>query len=470
MKYILAIDQSTQGTKVLLVDENGIIVVQNSIAHRQIVDSNGYVSHNPEEIYSNIVLLAKSTVECVDRSDVVAIGISNQRETTVLFDKNGSLAPAVVWQCNRSKEITDNLAAWSDTVYAKTGLPLSPYFPAGKMRWLISHCNPHGNYMLGTVDSYLVYRMTGNFYTDASNASRTQLYNLETLDWDKDLLKIFGIKIECLPQVMHSDACFGYTTLDGIFEKPLPITAVMGDSHAALYAHGCVNDGDTKVTYGTGSSVMMNTGNKRICSQYGLSSSVAWNIGGEVNYVLEGNINYSAAVISWLNELGIIDSPAISSYMAQNANPEDTTVMVPAFSGLSAPYWKSNAKAAITGMTRTTGKNEIVRAALDAIAFQVNDVLLAISSDSHRTLRTVFADGGATANEYLMQTQSNISDMRVEVPVGREYSALGAAMLAGKNFGFKFLNDMSTVYNRNISQENRLKKLSLWETAVLNIK
>ena len=475
MKYVLAIDQSTQGTKTLIVDENGKVVARCDCPHRQIVDERGFISHNVEEIYSNLLRLTAQTVSVagINKNDIVAAGISNQRETTVLFDKQRTLADAVVWQCSRAKEITDSLADYSQIVFDKTGLQLSPYFSAAKMAWLIRNMKLTGNirrdipFMLGTVDSWLIYKLTGNFYTDYSNAARTQLFNIHTLDWDDELCYIFGIPKKALPVIIDSDGDFGLSDFGGFFDKPIPILAVLGDSNAALYAHGCFNRGDIKTTYGTGSSVMMNIGSECILSTHGLATSLAWKINGKTDYVLEGNINYSAAVISWLEkDLGLSFVLSALSEMAYKANPNDTSMLVPAFSGLSAPYFDSNAKAVLCGMSRLTGKNEVVRAALNAIAFQINDVLGAMYCDSRILPSKLYTDGAPTRNAYLMQFQSNISDIKVAVPSAAEFSALGVAKLAGKAIGMKQSCDSGTEYLSEISAETRETLLEGWRAAL----
>ena len=354
MKTVLAIDQSTQGTKALLLDEAGRVIARAARPHRQIIDGRGYISHDLNEIWRNVLLVAR---ECVgDKAESVeAIGISNQRETSCVWNENGPLAEAVVWQCARAKGISDALAPYADFVREKTGLPLSPYFPAAKYAWLLQNTKREGKVHLGTVDSFLVWKLTGNFYTDYSNASRTQLFDLHTLSWDEELCALFGVPVEALPEVLDSDGVFGYTDLGGILPKKVPVSGVLGDSHAALFAEGCLSAGQGKVTYGTGSSVMMNVGEKPVESCHGLASSIAWKIDGKVNYVLEGNINYSCAVITWLkDDLGLIEEAKEAGPLAAEADPADEAVLIPAFSGLSAPYWKPDAKAAILNMSRTT--------------------------------------------------------------------------------------------------------------------
>lgn len=431
MKTILAIDQSTQGTKALLLDEAGRVIARAARPHRQIVDGRGYISHDLNEIWRNVLLVAR---ECVggNAESVAAVGISNQRETSCMWNENGPLSEAVVWQCARGKGISDALAPYAELVREKTGLPLSPYFPAAKYAWLLQNTEKSGKVRLGTVDSFLVWKLTGNFYTDDSNASRTQLFDLHTLQWDEELCCLFGVPVEALPEVLDSDGVFGYTDLGGILPKKVPVSGVLGDSHAALFAEGCLSAGQGKVTYGTGSSVMMNVGEKPVESRHGLASSIAWKIDGKVNYVLEGNINYSCAVITWLkDDLGLLNDAKEAGPLAAEADPSDEAVLIPAFSGLSAPYWKPEARAAILNMSRTTGKKELCRAAEESIAFQIADILDALRADTGLPVREVRADGGAAGDAFLMQLQADVSGASVLASCERELSPLGAGVLAG---------------------------------------
>ena len=323
-KYIISIDQSTQGTKALLFDGTGQLLCRVDRAHRQIINDAGWVSHDPEEIYRNVIAVIRGVVEkgAIDKNLVVGIGISNQRETSLIWERGSGrpLADAIVWQCARATEICERekIAAAADRIREKTGIPLSPYFPAAKIAWLLEHADgvdtlaAEGNICHGTVDSYLVYRLTGGekYRTDASNASRTQLFNIHSLQWDEQICELFGIRVENLPQVTDSDACFGMTDCEGFFERKIPIHAVLGDSHAALFGQDCRREGQTKATYGTGSSIMMNIGATPVLSTHGVVTSLAWSIGGRAEYVLEGNLNYTGAVITWLkDDMKLIHSP-----------------------------------------------------------------------------------------------------------------------------------------------------------------
>lgn len=480
MGYILGIDQSTQGTKAILTDENGRMVGRADRPHRQIINSQGWVSHDLEEIYQSVIASAKDVVERtgICKEDICAVGISNQRETTAIWNRQGQpLNLAVVWQCARAKEIAHQKKAYGEQIAKKTGLPLSPYFPAAKMAWLLQNTEDlpdTAEICLGTIDSWLIYRLTNGeqWKTDYSNASRTQLFDLHTLQWSEEICRIFDIPVECLPTVCDSNSLFGMTDLDGLLPKKVPIHSAMGDSHAALFGQGCHSCGMIKTTYGTGSSIMMNTGENCIASRHGLATSLAWGIDGKVNYVLEGNINYTGAVITWLkDDLQLIQSPGETEAAAKAANPQDRTVLVPAFSGLSAPYWNDEAKGMLYGMTRTTGRNEIIRAALDSIVLQIQAVLDAMNKDSGLTIQELGADGGPTQNGYLMQRQSDISQLTVAISDVEELSALGAAYLAGISVGLYekeklFAQRQKVRYTPQMPEEERQHKLKDWNRAV----
>ena len=463
-RYVIGLDQSTQGTKAILMDREGEIIAKAFLPHEQIISAEGWVSHDGEEIFRNSVHVIRQLVEdaAINKNSVAAIGISNQRETTVAWDREtGKPAEhAIVWQCARAKEITDEITdeAFRKSVREKTGIPLSPYFPAAKAAWILRHneraqeLERAGKLCLGTIDSWLVYKLTEGavFKTEHSNASRTQLFNLHSLQWDEEICKTLGVPLAALPQVEFSDGDFGTTTLNGFFDTPVPIRAVLGDSHAALFGQGCVRPGMAKATYGTGSSIMMNIGPDFRESRSGLVTSLAWGRGGRVDYVLEGNVNYAGAVITWMQkDLGLFESAGDTAAMAQAANPEDSTYLVPAFSGLGAPHWNDGARAILTGMSRTTGKNEIVKAGLESIAWQVTDILEAMSRDSGVRLKELRVDGGPTGNPYLMQFQSDMAGARICVQKAEELSAMGAAFLAGMGVG---------LYDESILTADRLKK------------
>lgn len=481
MRYVLGIDQSTQGTKAILVDEQGKIAGRADKAHRQIINDQGWVSHDLNEIYENVLSATKEVLKQTEilPEQVAAIGISNQRETTAIWDRNGTpLMHAVVWQCARAKEIAHKLSGHGDIIRDKTGLKLSPYFPAAKMAWLLQNVGiqkeKSAEICLGTIDSWLIFRMTNgaSFKTDYSNASRTQLFSIRDLQWDQEICRLFGVPVECLPEVCDSNSLFGMTNLGGIFSKKIPIHSAIGDSHAALFGQGCHSSGKIKTTYGTGSSIMMNVGEEYVESSHGLVTSLAWGIDGTVDYVLEGNINYTGAVISWLkDDVKLITSPEETERAAALANPLDQTVLVPAFSGLSAPYWNDNAKAVLYGMSRTTGRNEIIKAALESIAYQINAVLKAMEKDSRIPIRELRVDGGPTRNKYLMQLQSDLSNVIVEIANTEELSAIGAAYLAGIGAGIYhkdtlFGHEERKRYVPGMEEKQRAEKQEVWDHAI----
>lgn len=484
-KYIISIDQSTQGTKALLFDGEGHLLRRTDMAHRQIVNEKGWVSHDPEEIYRNTIRVVKDLVEesGIDRSLVQGIGISNQRETTLIWDKetNEPIADAIVWQCSRAADICERpeIKAAAEKIREKTGLRLSPYFPAAKMTWLLENTEEgqelatKHHLCFGTIDTWLVYRLTkGHDYkTDYSNASRTQLFNIFTLKWDEEICKLFGIQAEDLPEVCDSDSEFGQTDFEGFFEKPIPIHAVLGDSHGALFGQGCLGRGDIKATYGTGSSIMMNIGETPVLSTHGVVTSLAWGMNGKVNYVLEGNINYTGAVISWLkDDVRLIDSPGETETLCREAISDDELYFVPAFTGLGAPHWKSNAKASLTGITRTTGKAEIVRAGVECIAYQITDVVRAMEADAGARVNALRVDGGPTKNGYLMQFQSDILGADVLVPDAEELSGIGAAYAAGIAMGIYtmdlFNNMKRKTYSKEMDENMREKKYKGWTKTI----
>ena len=485
-KYILGIDQSTQGTKGLLFDEGGRMLLRIDKPHRQIVNDKGWVEHDPEEIWQNLKLIARGILQKagISGKEIAAVGISNQRETALAWDRitGKPVYNAIVWQCARGAKICEDIENRGSAVIIKenTGLPLSPYFSAAKLAWILQNVPKadtlmaKGELCMGTMDSWLVYKLTHGkeFKTDFSNASRTQLFNINSLIWDGKICGLFGIDVQALPEVCDSDADFGATDFDGLFDSPVPIRAVFGDSHAALFGQGCHTAGMIKATYGTGSSVMMNIGHKPIQSKNGLVTSLAWSLDGKASYVLEGNINYTGASISWLkDDLQLIDSAADTAEMAENSHPTDKSYFIPAFTGLGAPYWDSEATGLFTGITRVTGKNEIVRAVVDSIAYQIADIIELMRKEYGHELQALRVDGGATKNKYLMQFQSDILALPVEVPQEEKLSAIGAAYGAGIACGLYDKQDIFAQirrqqYKNNMTEEKRRTLYNGWRQAV----
>jgi len=485
-KYILSIDQSTQATKGLLFDSQGSLIMRYDMPHEQIIDNQGFVEHNPNEIYENTIKVVKAVVERADinKDEILGLGISNQRETVVVWDKETGepIYKAIVWQCARGRDIASRIEkkGYGALIRESTGLQLSPFFSAAKISWILENIegarekSERGELCCGTIDSWLVFKLTcgKEFRTDYSNASRTQLFNIKDLVWDKKVCDLFEINIDTLPEVCDSNSYFGETDFNGYLNRPIPIQAVLGDSHGALFAQGCFKKGMIKSTYGTGSSVMMNIGNEPIFSESGLVTSLAWGMDGKVSYVLEGNINYTGAVITWLEkDLKLIKSAEETQALAESANPMDRTYLVPAFTGLGAPYWDSKATGIIMGMTRTTGQAEVVRAALNSIAYQITDIVKAMSKDSDIEIEELRVDGGPTKNRYLMQFQSDILRIPVQVASIEELSGTGAAYAAGIALNLYekdqiFSRIQRRKYDKKMKDEEGLKLYKGWKDAV----
>ena len=483
-RYVLAVDQSTQGTKGLLFDEDGVLVCRADRPHRQIVNELGWVSHDPEEIRENTLGVCRDTVEKagIDKKDIAAFGISNQRETTAAWDRETgkSICHAIVWQCARAEKVCERLTGMAEEVRKISGMNLSPYFPASKMGWIMENVPEarelagQGRLCFGTVDSWLLSFLTREkvHATDYSNASRTQLFDITKLRWDEGLCRAFGVPVDALPEVRMSDSVFGTTDLGGFLDEPIPVCGVLGDSHGALFGQDCRRPGQVKATYGTGSSVMMNIGTEPRFSEGGLVTSLAWGMNGKVEYVFEGNLNYTGAVMTWLRkDVGLIRTDAEATELARSANPNDRCYFVPAFSGLGAPYWDSRASGLLTGVSRTTGRAEIARACLECIAYQITDLTELMRRDAGVELGSLRVDGGPTASDYLMQFQADMARASVEVPNLQELSGMGAAYAAGISAG---IYDPDRVYEHvkrrtyapAMPEERRAGLYSGWKAAV----
>jgi glycerol kinase len=441
VEAILAIDQSTSATKALLFDTQGQVIDQYSLEHSQIYPRPGWVEHDAEEIYANTLKAAAALLarhpELKER--LACLSITNQRETVVVFE-TGSGRPlhnAIVWQCRRGSTLCEELvqAGYQPLVQQKTGLKIDTYFSASKLRWLVDQDAEiraslnAGRALVGTIDAYLVYRLTGGqvHATDVTNASRTLLFDISRLAWDEELCELFHVPVAALPEVRQNTARFGQTDLGGILGKPIPIIGVMGDSQASLFALRCFTPGEAKVTFGTGSSLLLNIGGQLRFSPSGIVSTIAWQMDDQVTYAFEGLINFSAATISWLkNQLKLINSAAETEELALAVEDSGGVYLVPAFVGLSAPYWRPEARAAIIGMTPSTTRNHVVRAALESIAYQIKDALELMASEAGLPLQRINADGGATRNRFLMQFTADMIGYPVSVPELAELSALGA--------------------------------------------
>ena len=482
-QYILGFDQSTSTTKALLFEQDGSLVDRVDVPHRQLINEKGWVEHDANEILSNLfkaaeMLLAQSTIE---KSLIKAVSISNQRETSIAWQRSDGkpLYNAIVWQCGRAKDICESLADSKEIIHAHTGLHLSPYFSAAKFAWMLKHVKAvekaaeEEELVLSTLDSFLLYHLSDEkiIATEFSNASRTQLLNLKSLGWDAEIASLFGIPLSSLPKVCDSNAIFGQTTLGGLLDARVPLCGVLGDSQGALFAQGCLSEGMTKATYGTGSSIMMNIGEQPVwCSD--LVTSLAWSLEGKPTYVLEGNINYSGATISYLvDELGLIASSKEAGTLAKSARQVEGLYLVPAFSGLGAPYWDANARALIVGMDRRTGKAELVKAAEESIAYQIADIVFLMQKHSHRDIISLRVDGGPTNDSFLMQFQADMLQSEVRVAALEELSGQGPALLAAMKLGLldgqtAFNRQPKALYHASMNRADRDKLYQGWQKAV----
>ncbi len=438
MKYVIAVDQSTSATKALLIDQYGSAVRRESLPHRQYYPAPGRVEHDAEEIFQNTLKVIAKAAEGIAPGDIASIAIANQRETTVLWDRaTGSpLCHALVWQDVRAEALCAELSDGAEMVQEASGLALSPYYSAAKA----AHAaREYGltNYCFGTIDSFLGFRLTGGkvFATDVSNASRTQLMNLTGLQWDPRLCDLFGIPESSLPEIRHSDASFGVTDAPGI-PRGIAITGVLGDSHASLYGQGCQEAGMVKTSYGTGSSIMMNVGLTPVRSTLGLSSSVGYGFRGKVCYVLEGNITCSADTLIWLrDQLELFQDLQTIERLAGTVPDAGGVTLVPAFSGLGAPYFDTAARAILSGMSRGTTRAHVARAALLSIAQQNADVLDAMAGDLGKAVTVLSADGGGSVNTLLMQMQADLTPCRIKISANPDLTAMGAGMMSGQSAG-----------------------------------
>jgi glycerol kinase len=446
--FIGAIDQGTTSTRFLIFDRAGRVIASAQREHRQIYPQPGWVEHDAEEIWERTTeVISGAMAQCGLRpSDLAALGITNQRETTVLWDRETGrpLAHALVWQDTRVDEYIPGLAraGGPDRFRASTGLPLATYFSALKIRWLLDHLPgvrqraEAGEVLFGNIDALLLWRLTGRHATDCTNASRTQLMNLETLDWDPELLSAFGIPRPMLPEIRSSSEVYGEATLDAV--RGVPVAGILGDQQAALVGQTCFQAGEAKNTYGTGCFLLMNTGPNAVQSQHGLLTTVAFKLGGQpACYALEGSVAIAGALVQWVRDnFGLVGSSPEIEALARQVEDNGGVYFVPAFSGLYAPHWKHNARGVIAGLTRYSNKCHLARAVLEATAFQTREVVEAMEKDSGTPVTVLRTDGGMVVNELLMQFQADILNRRVVRPVVQETTALGAAYAAGLATGF----------------------------------
>lgn len=449
-KYIMALDAGTTSNRCILFDARGRIQSAAQREFTQYFPKAGWVEHNANEIWATVLSVAVEAMQKIGASarDIAAIGITNQRETTVVWDKASGepVCNAIVWQCRRTAEYCDSLKArgLTETFRQKTGLVIDAYFSATKLRWILENVAgareraERGELLFGTVDSWLIWKLTGGkkHVIDYSNASRTMLFNINTLRWDEDILRELDIPPCMLPTPVPSSGVMGETD-PVLLGGSIPIAGAAGDQQAALFGQTCFNSGEAKNTYGTGCFLLMNTGKKPVFSNNGLVTTIAWGLDGEVTYALEGSIFVAGAAIQWLrDELRMIDSAMDSEYMASKVPDSNGCYVVPAFTGLGAPHWDQYARGTIVGLTRGCNKYHIIRATLDSIAYQTNDVLTAMRADSGIELTALRVDGGASANDYLMQAQADIIAAPVMRPTCVETTAMGAAYLAGLAVGY----------------------------------
>ena len=486
-KYIMALDAGTTSNRCILFDHAGNVCSVAQKEFTQIFPQPGWVEHDADEIFSTQLEVAKQAMANigVTAADIAAIGITNQRETTVIWNKHTGrpVCNAIVWQCRRTAPYCDQLRAegLTESIRRKTGLVIDPYFSGTKIRWILENVPgareqaENGELLFGTIETWLIWKLTGGkvHVTDYSNASRTMLFNINTLSWDEEILEKLQIPASMLPEAKPSSCIYG-TTDALLFGAPIPISGAAGDQQAALFGQTCFTPGDSKCTYGTGAFLLMNTGNTPIFSDNGLVTTIGWGLDGKVTYALEGSIFVAGAAIQWLrDELRFIESAADSEYMARKVSDTNGCYVVPAFTGLGAPHWDAYARGAIVGLTRGVNKYHIVRATLDSMAYQVNDVLSAMEADSGIKLSALKVDGGAAANNYLMQSQADICGAPVLRPRCVETTAMGAAYLAGLAVGY--WADIEEIrqnwaiertFNSEITEESRTKRIKGWKKAV----
>jgi glycerol kinase len=484
-KYILSLDEGTTSARAILFDKDAKVVSVAQHEFTQIYPQPSWVEHNPQEIYS-----AQYTALCecitkanIDPNDIAAVGVTNQRETTIVWDKETGepVYNAIVWQCRRTADICEDLKkqGLEEYITKTTGLKIDAYFSATKIKWILDNVEGarekanQGKLLFGTIDTWLIWKLSGGkiHITDYTNASRTMLFDIHNLCWDKKLLEVLNIPESMLPQVKSCSEIYGTVNILGC---DTIISGIAGDQQAALFGQRCFTSGDVKNTYGTGCFLLMNTGDKAYQSKNGLLTTIAASYGDKINYALEGSVFVGGAVIQWLrDELKLIKTSPQSEKYATKVTDNGGVYIVPAFAGLGAPYWDMYAKGTICGLTRGSNKNHIIRAALEAIAYQTNDLLTALKADTNIDINTVLADGGAAQNKFLMQFQSDISDTSVICPESSEATALGAAFLAGLAVGMwqdtaeiAQIKINKTTFTPAMANEEREKLLNGWKKAV----
>ena len=489
MKYILSLDQGTTSSRAIVFNKAGEIVGQAQQEFKQIYPKSGWVEHDPKDIVSSqLGVVVQALINGgVSSKDVVAMGITNQRETTIVWDKvtGEPIYNAIVWQCRRTSDYCELLKrqGYDKIIYEKTGLVLDAYFSATKIKWILDNVSgarkkaEKGELLFGTVDTYLMWNLSSRenriHATDYTNASRTMLFNIHTLDWDEELLKLFDIPKSMLPSVHPSSYLYGYVD-ESQYGFKIPITGVVGDQQSALFGQLCVDEGDIKNTYGTGCFMLLNTGAKAIKSNHGLVTTLGASLNDTPPYVLEGSVFVGGAVIQWLrDEMKLIEKASDTEKIARKVDDTNGVYVVPAFVGLGAPYWESNVRGLITGVTRGTKREHIVRACLEAIAYQVYDIYKAMEQDLGKEIKSLRVDGGASSNNFLMQFQADLLNAKVARPEVIEVTALGAAYLAGLKVEYwESIEDIKSnvaigdIFKPSISSEKREELLKGWKEAI----
>ncbi len=486
MKYILVLDQGTTSTRAIIYDQKAKVIASAQEEFKQIYPKPGYVEHDPIDILSSArsVISTAITRAKIKYSELLTMGITNQRETVILWNKETGepIYNAIVWQCRRSIDYCNNLInnGYEEMIKAKTGLKIDPYFSATKIKWIFENVSvarklaKEGNLAIGTIDTYLLWKLSGGkiYKTDYTNASRTMIFNIYDLRWDTDLCNLFGIDISLLPEVCPSSHFFGYTSEDVLGCK-IPINGVAGDQQSALFGQLCLKSGELKVTYGTGCFLLMNTGNMAINSSNGLLTTLACMQDNKPIYAIEGSVFVAGALIQWLrDELDIIKSASETEEIAKSVKDANGVYIVPAFVGLGAPYWDSQAEGIITGLTRGANKKHIVRAALEAIAYEVYDLVKIMEEENNVEIKAIKVDGGACVNNFLMQFQADILNKYLLRPTSIEVTALGACYLAGLSVGLWNEKDLERLaiidqeFNPNMSYEERNKLINGWHKAI----
>lgn len=487
MKYILAIDQGTTSSRAIIYDKNGREVSKAQQEFRQIYPEPGWVEHNPEDIWRSVIDAIWESLKSakIRAEDIAGIGITNQRETTVVWDKETGkvVYNAVVWQCRRSTDICQELKnkGLEEKFREKTGLVLDPYFAGTKIKWIFDNVEgvkekaENGELLFGTIDSWLIWRLTDGktHVTDYTNASRTLIYNIHNLSWDRELLNILDIPLSILPEVKSNSEVYGMTS-PAVFGAEVPIAGIAGDQQAATFGQGCYQKGMTKITYGTGSFMLMNTGKRAVKSENGLITTIAYGVDNKIEYALEGSIFIAGAAVQWLrDEMKLIDNAPDSEYFAEKVDDTDGVYIVPAFTGIGAPYWNPDARGTIVGLSRGSNKNHLIRATLESLVYQSKDVLTAMVEDSGIGLKDIKVDGGACTNDFLMQYLADITNTGVERPINTETTSIGAAFLAGLAIGYWTdrneilkLRKIDKNFNPEISETKRKKLYKGWKRAV----